>query len=168
MAGGEWEVKDRNISLKVNGEIYTLRLPDNRTLLQAIRDDLGLTGTKEGCGVGECGACTVLVSGRPLPSCLVLAVEMDGKEITTIEGLAQNGVLDPLQQSFIEEGAVQCGFCTPGMLMSAKGLLNVNPDPTEGEIRRAIEGNLCRCTGYGAIIKAIKKAVVPFNIRSKE
>jgi carbon-monoxide dehydrogenase small subunit len=150
-------VKDNMISLRINGETCTLRVPDNRTLLRAIRDDLGLTGTKDGCRMGECGACTVLVDGRPFNACLLLAVEMDGKEITTVEGLAKNGVLDPLQRSFIEEGAVQCGFCTPGMLMSAKGLLNANPDPAEAEIRKAIEGNLCRCTGYGPIIKAIKK-----------
>jgi aerobic carbon-monoxide dehydrogenase small subunit len=151
-------VKCRAISLRVNGEPYRIQVSDSRTLLQAIRDDLGLTGTKEGCGAGECGACTVLVDGEPVNSCLVLAVEMDGREITTVEGLAKDGVLDPLQQAFIDEGAVQCGFCTPGMLMCAKGLLNKNPAPTEDEIRRAIEGNLCRCTGYDPIIRAIKKA----------
>ena len=150
-------MKHTTISLNVNGEDYSIRVSDNRTLLQAIRDDLGLTGTKEGCGVGECGACTVLVDGQPVNSCLVLAVEMDGREISTVEGLARDGALDPLQQAFIEEGAVQCGFCTPGMLMTAKGLLNKNPDPTEDEIRSAIEGNLCRCTGYEPIIRAIKK-----------
>lgn len=151
-------MKYRAISLRVNGEFYRIHVSDGRTLLQAIRDDLGLTGTKEGCGVGECGACTVLVDGEPVNSCLALAVEMDGREITTVEGLARDGVLDPLQQAFIDEGAVQCGFCTPGMLMCAKGLLNKNPAPTEDEIRRAIEGNLCRCTGYDPIIRAIKKA----------
>lgn len=150
-------MKRRDISLRVNGERYSLSVPGNRTLLQAIREDLGLTGTKEGCGLGECGACIVLVDGQPVNSCLVLAVEMDGHEITTVEGLARNGVLDPLQQAFIDEGAVQCGFCTPGMLMSAKGLLNRNPAPTEEEIRLAIEGNLCRCTGYEPIVRAIKK-----------
>lgn len=150
-------MKHTTISLNVNGEDYSIRVSDNRTLLQAIRDDLGLTGTKEGCGVGECGACTVLVDGQPVNSCLVLAVEMDGREISTVEGLARDGALDPLQQAFIEEGAVQCGFCTPGMLMTAKGLLNKNPAPTEDEIRSAIEGNLCRCTGYEPIIRAIKK-----------
>jgi aerobic carbon-monoxide dehydrogenase small subunit len=151
-------VKRTDISLTVNGEIHSLSVPDKRTLLQAIRDDLGMTGTKEGCGIGECGACMVLVDGQPVNSCLVLAVEMDGREITTVEGLARDGVLDPLQQAFIDEGAVQCGFCTPGMLMSAKGLLNRNPAPTEEEIRRAIEGNLCRCTGYEPIVRAIRKA----------
>jgi aerobic carbon-monoxide dehydrogenase small subunit len=151
-------VKRTDISLTVNGEFHRLGVPDNRTLLQAIRDDLGLTGTKEGCGIGECGACMVLVDGQPVNSCLVLAVEMNGREITTVEGLTRDGVLDPLQQAFIDEGAVQCGFCTPGMLMSAKGLLNRNPAPTEEEIRRAIEGNLCRCTGYEPIVRAIKKA----------
>ena len=151
-------MENREIFLKVNGETYRMSVPDNRTLLQAIRDDLGLTGTKEGCGVGECGACTVLVDGRPVNSCLALAVEMDGREITTVEGLAKDGVLDSLQQAFIEEGAVQCGFCTPGMLMSAQGLLNKNPSPTEDEIRKAIQGNLCRCTGYDPIVRAVKKS----------
>jgi aerobic carbon-monoxide dehydrogenase small subunit len=151
-------MENKEIFLKVNGESYRISVPDNRTLLQAIRDDLGLTGTKEGCGVGECGACTVLVDGRPANSCLVLAVEMDGREITTVEGLARDGVLDPLQQAFIEEGAIQCGFCTPGMLMSAQGLLNKNPFPTEDEIRKAIQGNLCRCTGYDPIVRAVKKS----------
>jgi carbon-monoxide dehydrogenase small subunit len=151
-------MKRTDISLTVNGEPHSLSVSDNRTLLRAIRDDLGLTGTKEGCGIGECGACIVLVDGQPVNSCLVLAVEMDGREITTVEGLARDGVLAPLQQAFIDEGAVQCGFCTPGMLMSAKGLLNRNPAPSEEEIRRAIEGNLCRCTGYEPIVRAIKKA----------
>jgi aerobic carbon-monoxide dehydrogenase small subunit len=151
-------MENREIFLKVNGEIYRMSVPDDRTLLQAIRDDLGLTGTKEGCGVGECGACTVLVDGRPVNSCLALAVEMEGREITTVEGLAKDGVLDPLQQAFMEEAAVQCGFCTPGMLMSARGLLNKNPFPTEDEMRKAIVGNLCRCTGYDPIIRAIKKS----------
>ena len=151
-------MENREIFLKVNGETYRMSVPDNRTLLQTIRDDLGLTGTKEGCGVGECGACTVLVDGRPVNSCLALAVEMDGREITTVEGLAKDGVLDSLQQAFIEEGAVQCGFCTPGMLMSAQGLLNKNPSPTEDDIRKAIQGNLCRCTGYDPIVRAVKKS----------
>jgi aerobic-type carbon monoxide dehydrogenase small subunit (CoxS/CutS family) len=151
-------MENREILLKVNGETYRISVPDHRTLLQTIRDDLGLTGTKEGCGVGECGACTVLVDGRPVNSCLTLAVEMDGREITTVEGLARDGVLDPLQQAFIEEGAIQCGFCTPGMLMSAQGLLNKNPSPTEDEIRKAIQGNLCRCTGYDPIVRAVKKS----------
>ena len=150
-------MKQTTISLKVNGEPYRIDVSDHETLLQAIRDDLGLTGTKEGCGVGECGACTVLVDGQPVNSCLVLAVEMDGREVTTVEGLARDGVLDPLQQAFIDEGAVQCGFCTPGMLMTARGLLNRNPAPAEDEIRKAIEGNLCRCTGYEPIIRAIQK-----------
>ncbi len=121
-------------------------------------DDLGLTGTKEGCGVGECGACTVLLDGSPVNSCMVLAVETDGRDIPHCRGPVKDGVLDPLQQAFIEEGAVQCGFCTPGTLMSAKGLLLANPHPSENEIRKAIEGNLCRCTGYTPIVRAIKKA----------
>ena len=152
-------MENREIVLKVNGEIYRISVPDSRTLLQAIRDDLGLTGTKEGCGVGECGACTVLVDGRPVNSCLVLAVEIDGREITTVEGLAKDGVLAPLQQAFIEEGAIQCGFCTPGMLMSAQGLLNKNPFPTEDDIRTAIQGNLCRCTGYDPIVRAVRRSL---------
>ena len=123
ITGERWKVKHTTISLKVNGEHYRIHVSDNRTLLQAIRDDLGLTGTKEGCGVGECGACTVLVDGQPVNSCLVLAVEMDGREITTVEGLAKGGVLDPLQQAFIEEGAVQCGFLHAGDVDDRQGVV---------------------------------------------
>lgn len=151
-------MREASITITVNGETHSFRVPVNRTLLQLLREDLGLTGTKEGCGEGDCGACTVLLDGKAVNSCLVLAVEADGKKVVTVEGLAQNGELHPLQQAFIDEGAVQCGFCTPGMLLAAKGLLDENPLPTEAEIRQAIAGNLCRCTGYVRIVKAIQTA----------
>ena len=131
-----------------------------QTLLDTLRYDLGLTGTKEGCGDGNCGSCTVLLDGQAVNSCLVLAIEADGHEITTIEGLCQGGKLHPLQQAFIDEGAVQCGFCTPGMILTAKALLDSNPHPTEVEVRLAITGNLCRCTGYDKIVRAILKAAM--------
>jgi aerobic-type carbon monoxide dehydrogenase small subunit (CoxS/CutS family) len=127
-------------------------------LLEVIREKLELTGTKEACSLGECGACTVILDGKAVNSCLVLAVEAKGKEILTIEGLRQNGELHPLQKAFIDEGAVQCGFCTPGMILSAKALLDKNPDPDEDEIKEALAGNLCRCTGYVKIVKAVKTA----------
>jgi len=146
------------INLKINGKTYELKVKPNILLLDLIRDEIGLTGTKRGCGTGECGACTVLMEGKPVNSCLVLAVEADGKNILTIEGLAENGKLHPLQEAFMEEGAVQCGFCTPGMLLSAKALLDANSNPKEEEIKKAIAGNLCRCTGYTKIIKAIISA----------
>jgi len=147
-----------DINLKINGEDYKLKVKPNTLLLDLIRDEIGLTGTKRGCDTGECGACTVLIDGIPVNSCLVLAVEVNSKKITTIEGLSNNGQLHPLQEAFIEEGAVQCGFCTPGMILSAKALLDKNPTPTEQEIKVAIAGNLCRCTGYKKIIKAIISA----------
>jgi carbon-monoxide dehydrogenase small subunit len=146
------------INLKINGETYKFNIKPNTLLLDLIRDEIGLTGTKRGCDTGECGACTVLIDGKPVNSCLVLAVEANGKNILTIEGLAENGQLHPLQEAFIEEGAVQCGFCTPGMLLSAKALLDANSNPKEEEIKKAIAGNLCRCTGYIKIIKAITSA----------
>ncbi len=146
------------IKFIVNSEEREIVTEPTRTLLSILREELGLTGTKEGCGKGECGACTVIMDGNPVPSCLVLACQLDGCEITTIEGLSEDGNLDPLQKAFIEEGAVQCGFCTPGMIMSAKALLMRNPSPTEDEIKEAISGNLCRCTGYTKIVKAIEKA----------
>ncbi|MFN2281112.1 MAG: (2Fe-2S)-binding protein [Anaerolineales bacterium] len=146
------------ITLIVNGQEEELLVPSNMTLLHALRDVLGLTGTKNGCEAGECGACTVLVDGQPTNSCLVLAVELDGREITTIEGLAQNGKLTPLQEKFAELNAVQCGYCTPGMLMAATALLRRNPNPTEEDIQKALVGNLCRCTGYQRIIDAIIEA----------
>jgi carbon-monoxide dehydrogenase small subunit len=144
------------ISLKVNKEAYDLYVPPNRTLLEVLREDLELTGTKESCGEGVCGSCTVLCDGLPIRSCLTLAAEVQGTEILTVEGLRMaDGQLDPLQQSFIDRGAVQCGFCTPGILMSARAFLNQNPNPSEIHIRRAISGNICRCTGYTKIVDAI-------------
>ena len=147
-----------NIRLAVNGETYTIAVEPRESLLDVLRDKLGLTGTKKGCNRGDCGACTVIMDGKPVNSCLVLAVEADGKELLTIEGLADKGQLHPVQEAFIQYGAIQCGYCTPGMIMSAKALLDENPNPNEEEIRRAIGGNLCRCTGYVKIIDAIKKA----------
>jgi carbon-monoxide dehydrogenase small subunit len=151
-------IEKREITLSVNGSPYTLEVKVNRVLLDVLREDLGLSGTKEGCSMGVCGACTVLLDDKPVNACLTLAVEAEGKEITTVEGLSREGKLDPLQEAFVEEGAVQCGFCSPGMLMTGKGLLAENPAPTEYEVRKAIAGNLCRCTGYVRIVKAILKA----------
>lgn len=145
--------------LKINGEIHVFdHVPVSRTLLELIRDDVGLTGTKEACGEGDCGSCTVLLERKPVNSCLALASEADGKEVLTVEGLSREWGLHPVQQAFIEEGAVQCGFCIPGMLLAAKALLDENPSPTEAEIRAGIAGNLCRCTGYVRIVKAIQSA----------
>jgi carbon-monoxide dehydrogenase small subunit len=144
-----------NVCFTVNGTRYENRVESRRTLLQVLREDLRLTGTKKGCEKGECGACSVIINGKVVNSCLVLAVEADGKDIQTIEGLRRGQTLHPLQNSFIEQGALQCGYCTPGMIMSAKALLDENPNPTEDEVKKAIEGNLCRCTGYVKIIKAI-------------
>ncbi len=148
----------KQVGLTVNGTLYELDVQPWETLLEVVRDRLGLTGTKEGCGLGECGACTVIMDGRTVNSCLVLAAEADGKQITTIEGLADGEKLHPIQEAFVENGGLQCGFCTPGMIMSAKALLDENPDPSEGEIRKAIAGNLCRCTGYTKIIESITSA----------
>jgi carbon-monoxide dehydrogenase small subunit len=148
----------KTISLKVNGESHTVEVDAKDLLLLVLREKLGLTGTKEGCGTGECGACTVLVEGEPVNSCLYLAVRADGKAVLTIEGLAQGKRLHPLQQAFIDQAAVQCGFCAPGMLLSAKALLDRNPQPTEREIREGIAGNICRCTGYVKAVKAIQQA----------
>lgn len=149
----------RRISFLLNGELQELDVEDHWTLLYLLREKLGLTGTKEGCGSGECGACTVVVDGKAINSCLYLAVEADGKEVLTIEGMAApDGTLHPLQRAFVEHGAIQCGFCTPGMIMSAKALLDENPNPTEEEIRHALAGNLCRCTGYIQIFRAIEAA----------
>lgn len=143
------------MKLKVNGKEYEIASPPGTTLVDVLRYELRLTGTKEGCGTGNCGSCTVLVDGKAVNSCLVLAGEMEGKEITTIEGLSVNGKLHPLQQAFINEGAVQCGFCTPGVILTAKAFLDSNPRATESQIRQAIAGNLCRCTGYDKIVRAI-------------
>jgi carbon-monoxide dehydrogenase small subunit len=146
------------MNLTVNGERYELEVEPHRTLLEVVRDDLRLTGAKEGCGTGDCGACSMIVDGRLVTSCLMLAVEADGADVLTIEGLARDGKLHPLQQAFIDHGAVQCGFCTPGVILAAKCLLDANPNPSEEEIRRAIAGNLCRCTGYTKIVRAIAAA----------
>lgn len=145
----------KTINVKVNGYIETLNLAPNRTLLDVLREDLALTGAKRGCEAGECGACTVIVNGRPVNSCMILAIEMDGAEVITIEGLSHGNELDEMQQSFIDEFALQCGYCTPGMILMGKALLAENPQPTEIEVREYIGGNLCRCTGYENIIKAI-------------
>ena len=148
----------RELHITVNGDEYHLLVDTQRTLLDVIRDEVGLTGTKNGCGQGECGACTVLLDGEPVNSCLVLALEADGHEIVTIEGLADGGVLHPVQQAFVDAGAIQCGFCTPGMVLSAKALLDRNPDPSREEILDGLKGNLCRCTGYVKIIDAVEAA----------
>ena len=149
---------NHTISVTVNGGKEYLDVPSNMTLLQMLREKLALTGTKNGCTAGECGACTILMNGEPVNSCLVLAVEADGAEIVTVEGLAHDGQLSPLQQAFGEHNAVQCGFCTPGVLISAHALLKRNPDPTEEEVREALVGNLCRCTGYLRFIQAVQAA----------
>lgn len=146
-----------SIKFTVNGTAVELNAPVEMTLLDLLREKLDLTGTKRGCGIGECGACTVILNGKAVNSCLVLAPQVNGGQVLTVEGLAQDG-LDKLQQAFIDNHAIQCGFCTPGMLMSAKALLMVNPNPTREEIREAISGNLCRCTGYISIVKAIEAA----------
>ena len=147
-----------SITLTVNGEHEIVTVPSRLTLLQMLRDELVLTGTKNGCAAGECGACTVLVNGETVNSCLMLAVECDGAEITTVEGLGQDSRLDPVQQALIDAGGIQCGFCTSGVLISAKALLDRNPQTTEGEIREALVGNLCRCTGYVRIVDGVKEA----------
>jgi len=151
-------MEKRIVSLTVNGEEYDAVITPNRTLLEVLRDDLHLTGTKEGCGEGACGTCTVLVDGKPVRSCLTLALEVQGTKITTIEGLAPMGELHPVQKAFVEYGAIQCGFCSPGMILTTKALLDENPSPTEQEARQAISGNVCRCTGYAKIVEAMLKA----------
>jgi carbon-monoxide dehydrogenase small subunit len=145
----------RLIELKVNGELHDVVVEPRRTLLEVLREQLGLTGTKEGCDAGDCGACTVLLDGKPVPSCLVLAIDAQGKDILTIEGVANGPELHPIQKAFVDYGAMQCGFCSPGMIITAKALLERNPNPSESEVREAISGNLCRCTGYVKIIEAI-------------
>lgn len=145
----------KTTAMRINGRSVTLQLEPNRTLLSVLREDLALTGAKRGCDAGECGACTVIVNGRPVNSCLVLAVETDGADILTIEGVGTLDKLDSVQQSFIDHFALQCGYCTPGMILMAKSLLAENPNPSEAEVREYISGNLCRCTGYENIIKAI-------------
>ena len=150
-------MEKRIIQLTVNGEKYEVVVAPNQTLLEILRDDLYLTGTKENCGEGACGTCTVLLDGKPVRSCLTLAVEVQGREITTIEGLAPVGELHPVQKAFVKYGAIQCGFCAPGMILTTKALLDENPNPTEKEARWAISGNVCRCTGYAKIVEAMLK-----------
>ncbi|MFA5478789.1 MAG: (2Fe-2S)-binding protein [Candidatus Muiribacteriota bacterium] len=148
-----------HIKFNVNGKHYDIKTDTNKRLLDVLRDDLRLTGTKEGCSVGECGACTVIINGEAVNSCMVLAGQINGKNIITVEGLEENGELSLLQKNFLKHGAVQCGFCTPGMLMSIKALMDKNPNPTDDEIKDAIAGNLCRCTGYKQIIDATRETI---------
>lgn len=148
----------KKINLRVNGSEYCIEIHEDMRLIDVLRDDLRLTGTKEGCGEGECGACTVIMEGKTVNSCMVMAFQAEGKEIITIEGLESEGGLHPIQQAFLDEGAVQCGFCIPGMVLSAKALLDQDPTPTREDIRGAISGNLCRCTGYNKIVDAIETA----------
>jgi carbon-monoxide dehydrogenase small subunit len=150
-------------TLRVNGTAYPVDIEPHRTLLSVLRTELGLAGSKEGCDDSECGACMVLLDGRPVNSCSYLALQAEGREVTTVEGLSSNGELHPLQRQFLEQGGVQCGFCTPGMLISAKALLDQNPDPSEDEIRIALSGNLCRCTGYQGIVRAVQAAAAELS-----
>ena len=150
----------KTVKLVINGETHILEVEHRRTLLEVIRDDLHLIGTKKMCGQGECGSCTVLLDGLAVNACLVLALDADGKRIETIEGLAQGDRLHPIQEAFIEKGAIQCGFCTPGMILTTKAFLAQNPSPSEEEIKTAIAGNFCRCTGYARIVEAIQTAAV--------
>lgn len=147
------------VELTVNGEDYELAVEPQETLLNVLRNYLGLTGTKEGCDTGECGSCTVLVGGEPVLSCLILAIDCQEQEITTIEGLGDLDGMTPIQEAFLEKGAVQCGFCTPGMVLATTALLKRNPNPTDEEIKKALEGHLCRCTGYNKIVEAVETAV---------
>jgi len=149
-------MKKQIIELKVNGDAYEVAVYPHRTLLEVLREEIGLTGSKEGCGMGACGACTVMIEGEAVLACLTLALSAEGKDIRTVEGLAEGQELSPLQKSFVEHGAIQCGFCTPGMLMSSTAALSKHPHPNEEEIKKAISGNLCRCTGYVKIVEAIK------------
>ena len=150
-------MKGQTVYFTVNGEMHETMVEPNALLINVLREELGLIGTKYSCGLGQCGSCTVLVNGEPVLSCLTLAVSVDGADITTIEGVTdRDGTLDPLQDAFLDHGAIQCGYCTPGMVLMGKDLLNKNPSPSEFEIREHIKGNLCRCTGYNGIVKAIK------------
>lgn len=163
----------RQVNIRVNGEEQIFEVEPNRLLLHALREDIGLTGTKEGCSIGVCGACSVILDGRLVSSCLTLAVACDGKEVSTIEGLAQDGKLHPLQQAFIEFGGFQCGVCTPGQIMAAKALLDENPAPTEEEVKEWMSGNLCRCTGYYKILESVmavvnNKITPDFQFRKRE
>ena len=151
-------MRSKHIQFVINGESFGIEVKPWRTLLEMIREDLNLTGTKEGCGHGECGSCTVIMGGKTVNSCLVPALEADGQDILTIEGLSERDKLNPIQEAFVEHSGMQCGFCTPGMILSAKDLLDRNPDPSEMEIREAIAGNFCRCTGYTKIVESIGAA----------
>ncbi len=155
----------KKIKLTLNGKNTELEVPTHRLLLDLLRDEIGLTGTKEGCGTGDCGACTVLLNGKAVNSCLIFSGELDGADVVTIEGLKIGPELHPVQQAFIQDGGVQCGYCTSGMLMMSKALLDENPDPSEEEIRFAISGNLCRCTGYAKIVKAVQDAAAELRAR---
>ena len=155
------------INFILNGDPTTIDVAENARLVDVLRNDFHLTGTKEGCGVGECGACTVIIDGKAVASCLVLAVSVEGKSVLTIEGLSKNGELDPIQEAFIDHHASQCGFCPPGFIMSAKALLDANPAPTREEIRVAISGNICRCTGYHQIVDAIEDAAERYRKRGE-
>lgn len=148
----------KKIDIKINGNHYKLKIDENMRLIDLLRDELRLTGTKEGCGEGECGACTVIMNGETVNSCIVMAFQAHKKEIITIEGLSIGNEIHPIQKAFLEEGAVQCGFCTPGMILSAKALLDKNPSPNKNDIKEAISGNLCRCTGYNKIVDATLRA----------
>ena len=148
----------KRMHVTLNGKLTDLDVPAHRLLLDLLRDEIGLTGTKEGCGTGDCGACTVLLNGKPVNSCLIFSGELDGADIVTIEGLKIGPELHPIQKAFIQDGGAQCGYCTPGMLMMAKSLLDENPDPSDEEIRFALSGNLCRCTGYAKIVQAVQDA----------
>jgi carbon-monoxide dehydrogenase small subunit len=154
----EATVMKQEMEFKVNGELHSVQVDMRRTLLEVLRETLGLTGTKEMCNKGDCGGCTVIMDGKPILSCLTLAVEAQGKDILTIEGLADGFKLHPIQQAFVDKGAIQCGYCTPGFIMSAKALLDKNPKPTEDEIKEGIANNICRCTGYVQIVEAIQVA----------
>jgi carbon-monoxide dehydrogenase small subunit len=155
----------QDMVLKVNGVNYNVCVETQRTLVEVLRDTIGLTGTKKSCNEGECGACTVLMDGKPVASCLVLAIAAQGKAITTIEGLADGQRLDPVQEAFVKQTAIQCGFCTPGMVMAAKALLDENPEPTSADVRRSLSGNLCRCTGYQQIVDAVMAAAAAMKAR---
>ena len=162
------KITKKIVKLTINNEIHEVAINVNRTLLEVLREDLSLTGTKESCGQGACGSCTILLDGLPVRSCLLLAAEAEGRDVTTIEGLSRGEKLHPVQDAFIEHHAIQCGFCTPGMIMSAKGLLDKTSDPTDLEIKQALSGNLCRCTGYTKIISAVKKAADKLNEECSE
>ncbi len=156
------------IEMTVNDNAYELSVEPRKTLLAVLRDRLGLTGTKEGCSTGDCGACTVLMDGQPVTSCLVLAMQANGREITTVEGISEGGKLHPIQEAMVDLGGLQCGFCTPGIIVSGFALLNDRPDPTEDEIRRALAGNLCRCTGYTKVVEAMRGAAKEMRKRSRK